>query len=460
MDSQAKGNLFPRLIKEIRARKSLSQAKFGNLLAPPVTAQSVGQWERGENAPARKYWPKIAALAEMELGQFYEYVETGLTSQSSLLEEIVQKIKSLAPKDLEIVAQLTAEKWAESGEVRPKANKQHLALLRRGTADWNKWREKNPDIRPELYGVDLSGIHDFDLNGVNLSWTDLREAQLQHVKFIKADLEGADLSGANLSGANLEGADLRHANLSHANLNSSHLLSANLRWANLSWAELRDANLNEANFREANLSNADLTFADLRWAILVETNLERATLVQCSVYGASIWHPKLDEAKELELNTSVHGGWVNNENAVYVDDLELAPILHKIYNTPLLYKTLRQRFEEEKEAIRYAQELVNDYGVDVPDGSRLYFDMKNRWCQVHQTGNSLYITAFDTRKRSLLLKVIDGKIISYLRPGDLDNLKALVESEIGKKEVAEQNVYETGKTAKIREFPVGETCVD
>lgn len=434
MDSQAKEKeIFPRLIKELRTQRGLTQVEFGQVFEPPVSQQTVAGWERGENVPARKYWPKIAALADMEIGQFYEYVGTGLNSTASLLEEIVLKIKSLAPKELEVVTRVTDEQWAEFAEVRPKANKQHIALFKKGTAGWNRWREKNPAVRPELYGLDLSNLA-IELDGVDLSGADLREAQLQHAGLLKANLSGANLSGANLSSANLNGADLEYANLSHANLDSSYLSSANLRWANLSYANLRDANLNEANLRGTNLSDADLTFADLRWAILVETNLERAALVNCSVYGASVWRPKLDEAKQSELNTCVDGNEVISKDSIFtVDNLELAPVLYTIRNNPQLYKTLRQRFQEEEKVIRYAQELVDNYGKDLPNGSRIYFDLNNRWCEVYQEKDLLEVRAFDARERNLLLWVFEGKIKSNLRPGDLDNLKALVDSEAGKK---------------------------
>jgi len=447
MDSQAKEKeIFPRLIKELRTQRGLTQVEFGQVFEPPVSQQTVAGWERGENTPARKYWTKIAALADMDPGQFYEYVGTGLNSTSSLLEEIVLKIKSLAPKELEVVTRVTEQQWVEFGEVRPKVNKQHLALLKKGTAGWNRWREKNPDIRPELYGVDLSSLNYLNLDGVNLSEADLREAKLRGANLTKADLYGADLSGADLSSANLSRADLGYANLGEANLSDSFLVSANLRWANLSRANLRGANLNEANLREANLSEANLTLADLRWAILVETNLERATLVKCSVYGASVWEPKLNGAKQSDLNTSVHGYTVSSANTVYVNNLELVQTLHTISSNPQLYETLKQRFEEQEKAIRSAQELVDNYGEDVPDGSRLYFDLKNRWCQVYQKGNVLEVTAFDARERSLLLLVIDGKIKSYLRPGDLDNLKALVDLEAGKKAASQSQPKKQAQT--------------
>jgi uncharacterized protein YjbI with pentapeptide repeats len=64
-------------------------------------------------------------------------------------------------------------------EQEPVANDEHLSLLRQGVAEWNSWREHDPDNTPNLE---------------------------------KANIGGAKLSGANLAGANLERADLRGAN--------------------------------------------------------------------------------------------------------------------------------------------------------------------------------------------------------------------------------------------------------
>jgi hypothetical protein len=35
------------------------------------------------------------------------------------------------------------------------ANRQHLALIRQGVDVWNKWREENPTLTPDLRGADL-----------------------------------------------------------------------------------------------------------------------------------------------------------------------------------------------------------------------------------------------------------------------------------------------------------------
>ena len=60
---------------------------------------------------------------------------------------------------------------------------------------WNKWRAENPHV------------------GVNLSYADLRNANLFDADLSYANLRYADLSYADLSYANLRSADLRYADL-------------------------------------------------------------------------------------------------------------------------------------------------------------------------------------------------------------------------------------------------------
>ncbi|MEE8288739.1 MAG: pentapeptide repeat-containing protein [Nitrosomonadaceae bacterium] len=73
------------------------------------------------------------------------------------------------------------------------ANEEHLKILKQGVEAWNEWREKNPQITP-------------DLSTANLNKEDLYEADLNKANLNKADLSAADLSAADLSGANFSGA--------------------------------------------------------------------------------------------------------------------------------------------------------------------------------------------------------------------------------------------------------------
>lgn len=78
------------------------------------------------------------------------------------------------------------------------ADQEHFKILRQGIGAWNRWRESNPDLAPDLSATDRSYAY---LRGANLSRTNL-----SGVKFFAADLRRADLSGADLGGAALNGA--------------------------------------------------------------------------------------------------------------------------------------------------------------------------------------------------------------------------------------------------------------
>lgn len=135
------------------------------------------------------------------------------------------------------------------------AKSQHVRFLHRGVAQWNKWRNEHPLIRPLLSG---------------------------------ANLHGADLSMARLHGADLIG---------------TKLSGANLRSANLSQADLRDANLSEANLRGVYLYGADLHGADIR-----EAGLERTVLQGADVHGANITNARFGGTHLGDLDLSVvHG---------------------------------------------------------------------------------------------------------------------------------------------------------
>ena len=79
-----------------------------------------------------------------------------------------------------------------------------------------------------------------------------------------ANLSYVNLRNAELNGANLSDADLSYANLSGANLSGTDLRDANLRGADLKYANLRGADLRGADLSGAYLNGADLSGADLR----------------------------------------------------------------------------------------------------------------------------------------------------------------------------------------------------
>ena len=120
------------------------------------------------------------------------------------------------------------------------ANQLHLDILLQGVEVWNRWREQNPGISPDLSRADLIGMV---LPGVNLAGVNLQGANLRETIFEDANFLGADLQGVNLQQAELRKADFSEANLNRANLRQADLRDANLVEASMAGAELGQAKL-------------------------------------------------------------------------------------------------------------------------------------------------------------------------------------------------------------------------
>ena len=170
------------------------------------------------------------------------------------------------------------------------ANKEHLAILKKGVKAWNEWRNKNPAIRPDLTFAHLRGAYLFEANlfEANLSGANLGRANLRGAHLIGANLCGAELRGTYFPRANLSGANLRLANLALANLGDAKLSGAELSMASLHGAELSGANLSRANLSRANLFTAHLQIADLIEANLSGVHLGYANLSGANLSGADL----------------------------------------------------------------------------------------------------------------------------------------------------------------------------
>lgn len=168
------------------------------------------------------------------------------------------------------------------------ANPEHLAKLKEGTEEWNRWRRKNLRVRPEFKNANLINAN---LTGANLRWANLSGAHLQT----------ADLTGASLMCACLSGTDLSRSNLTAAYLNCAYLANADLTSAKLirtclTNAVLSDADLTRANLTAADLRRAYIDGANFSKAILNASKFKRA-VAGFTVFGAC----DLSEVTELGL---------------------------------------------------------------------------------------------------------------------------------------------------------------
>lgn len=181
------------------------------------------------------------------------------------------------------------------------ANPKHLAILKQGVEVWNKWRDANRDVQPDLIGANLAG----------------------------ADLSGANLKDANLFSANLQGADLRWAYLIKANLFESNLREAKLFRADLSMANFVRANLFRANLCRARMFRTNLSRANLCRANLHEASLPRAILFGARLAGANLKGADLSEAN---LNSVDLSGAIIDKNTNLQRTKDVVPGVNGIYS--------------------------------------------------------------------------------------------------------------------------------
>jgi hypothetical protein len=150
------------------------------------------------------------------------------------------------------------------------ANDEHVKIIKQGVEAWNRWREENPEIWPDLIDAHLSGER---LSGSNLTNANLSCALLYYTDLIKANLRSADLGDAHLAGAKLTGANLTGAYLTGADLAGADLTTVSLKGASLRRANLSNANLLAANFTRAYLQYADFTNTIMDETVFANTDL-------------------------------------------------------------------------------------------------------------------------------------------------------------------------------------------
>lgn len=152
------------------------------------------------------------------------------------------------------------------------ANPEHLEILKQGKEVWNRWREENPEIEPDLNQAKLDNedFNNIDLSKASLFNAGLYASSFNGANFNEAKLRGSDATFADFIGASFIGADISWVTFIGCNLSGS-----NLKEAVCGLADFRDANLQEVNLEKAILNNTVLGDTNLAGAIGLETCIHR-----------------------------------------------------------------------------------------------------------------------------------------------------------------------------------------
>ncbi len=204
------------------------------------------------------------------------------------------------------------------------ANPEHLKILKQGVEVWNKWREENPDIQPDLSDLDL------------------KKSSLQQVNFFDTNLSRTNLSDSNLIEANFSFAQLTNSKfirsiLVQGNFTAAHLQGVDFTEAVLAGSDLSGSYVPDANFSKAMLIGVDLSRTYLKGSTFVGSNLNEAKLVEIdmsgvdisnsSIYGISAWNIKKENLVQKNLIITL-----THEPEITVDDLEVAQFIYLLLN--------------------------------------------------------------------------------------------------------------------------------
>ncbi|GLV53335.1 hypothetical protein KDH_01900 [Dictyobacter sp. S3.2.2.5] len=180
------------------------------------------------------------------------------------------------------------------------ADQSVVEQLKQGTPIWNEWKARQP--RDPL--LDLSGINfaeaNVHLEGIDLTFCDLRGCNLSGFQAPAAHFNFADLRGANLSRMNLRSANFEFADLSGAILAGALLERASFGVTNLTGANLSGANLGEANLSNANLHHTTLAGADLWRALFLQSSLKGTDFSACLLSSTVFGEVDLREIRGLD----------------------------------------------------------------------------------------------------------------------------------------------------------------
>lgn len=114
------------------------------------------------------------------------------------------------------------------------ADIKHLRLLRKGQRAWNSWRQKNPEIPPDLSETTvkswIDSYYQCDLGiGLAKKRLNLSGVDFKRTRFDGCNMQGSDFTKSNLTGAVFEDCDLSECKFDASIWSKTILINCNLK---------------------------------------------------------------------------------------------------------------------------------------------------------------------------------------------------------------------------------------
>ena len=213
------------------------------------------------------------------------------------LHHIAQDVKEYRERVFEILCAHIRETTTQSGYKPPniQIGKRNSGVLSEPSIEIQSILKVLFTDSPErdIYAEFTANLEHSYLTGAILGSTNLQDANffnadLNHVIFIKSELQRA----------NFEEAVLQDANFRNANLNSAAFINAELQGT-----YFEEANLQNANFHNANLNKALFIYAELQGSHFEEADLQGANFFSANLQGTYFEWANLQHAVFLNANS-------------------------------------------------------------------------------------------------------------------------------------------------------------
>lgn len=139
--------------------------------------------------------------------------------------------------------------------------------------EWNEWRVYHPELPIFLEGADLNWLH---LGDANLAGAYLNKAQLNNAHLEESYLWHVQLNEAQLRNTHFERADMLGAQLKNADIHLTHFENTKLHGARFDGSELYHPYFENAILTEAHFNNTRIHKARLEGAQLSGSHLDGA----------------------------------------------------------------------------------------------------------------------------------------------------------------------------------------
>lgn len=201
------------------------------------------------------------------------------------------------------------------------ANKEYVEILKSGISNWNEWRIKNPDIRPDLSGLSFYDIFDKSndiyyipsLDNANFDRCNLRNAQMRDCEFINCTFIDAELHMSDCCYAYFYECKFINTRMRLSRIGSTTYNNCILNNCDLSYSSAEETEFDECIIEGTKFQNVSF----------VKTHFSGSRIARCNVYGISSWDLDLSNSTQEDIYIME-----DEEDLLSVGDIELAQFLY------------------------------------------------------------------------------------------------------------------------------------